>query len=44
VGGAYGRHGRDEKWVQVFCLENLKRKDSLGGLDVHGSIILNSML
>jgi len=33
-------HGTDEKYVQSFGRKDMRMRDYLGGLDVHGKVVL----
>jgi len=41
VGGTCSTHGRDEKYITKFWLNNLKGRDQLEDTDVYGKIILD---
>jgi len=44
MGGECSTHGIDEKCLTIFWLENLKGREHLEDLDIHGKIILESIL
>jgi hypothetical protein len=37
-------HGRDKKYIQNFCSENLKGRGHLGDISINGRIILTCLV